>query len=270
MIFVFAVAMLALMPDQSDIAGTTSHLDKLIDDLRSDEIAVREKATGDLKKLPPSAVPSLRLRLSLLRDVEAIARLREIIQDLLTVEGKRLYGEGNWEEALLVFAEAAGSADPRRYVEERRREARSELLKVIPTEIPAHRTCGGFISEACFPAIETDVRSTLPWGIPVLLEMMGDQHNMVASTNACTVLQCLEEDAAPALCWALNTRSEDLRLRACAALRTTRKPSTLVIRSFRDICSDPSASEYLKDEARKALPRLEMYADINRKAVTSP
>jgi hypothetical protein len=265
-----AAVLVRALAAQSGAFGDAGPLDEWIENLHSDDVEVRENGIWELRNLGPLRVPELRSRLASLRDPEAIARLSDVIRDLLTREAKRLYSEGRWQEALLDVAEAEGAVDPWDYVEERERQARSDLLQVIPTEIPTHHTDGGVLTLNGFSVVEPEVRRTLPWGIPVLLEMVGDRSNFVAGSNALTVLQGLGEDAAPALCWALSTRNEELRMGACAVLSQSRRPSALVLRSMREIDSDPSASEWLRKEARRALPRLEAYAEITLQESRSP
>src|SRR5579862_8391171 len=158
---------------------THPELDRLIDRLRSEEIALREAAQKQIEKIGPAVAPELRDRIS----VETDPEVRERLSDSLRTMERRLarqrledcWAGGDVDGALRQLALLEGARDPAGHILARKKSIRERLQDAWGEE----GGCSlGRSRSQDFEAWVVRLQVDRCWVMAVLLEYVSDEeHN---------------------------------------------------------------------------------------------
>src|SRR2546428_2973759 len=129
---------IGVLPNEHSQQEQDTVIREQIDRLSYDDVELRVAAKKALCSLPPSVLPTLKVRAKEIGDAEIRSRLVEVIRHLLLDEAESLFQKGELNSSLLKTAEGLGAEDPESYVRERVKEAKEFVKKIIPKgDIPS-------------------------------------------------------------------------------------------------------------------------------------
>jgi hypothetical protein len=145
-------------------------VERAVEDLRSDDIAVRERAERELEKQGPSILPDLEERIGREDDAEVRLRLircrREIERAMAPGKLAVAWEQGDLAAALRELARIEGSDAPESYVEERTRTVRQALENLWAAREDVSRT----IFPRPLDEWARPIGINLRWLVPILIE----------------------------------------------------------------------------------------------------
>lgn len=218
-------------------------LDRIVEDLRSDDIAVRDGAQGRLEEIGPAALPALKRCLKVETDPEVRARLSDAVGVLERRRLAELWKAGRLQEALEQLAALEGAGDIPRHIAGRLQSVREYLGKSRDFNHHWRWTTADLAS------LGVDRR----WTLAVMLELVADRNQ--DSLHGIALRALLDEGHAitPLVMPLLRHRDPFARQTGCILMGNLRDPDART--ELERVCADPDELPEVLRFAREALAR---------------
>jgi hypothetical protein len=188
-----------------------SEAGRILDQLRSEDIGVRERAELALADWPCSSLPLLTRLAARESDLEVRARIGSARQRVALREADRLLGEGRVEESLRLLAAAVAADDPEEFVHRTKRAVEEEIRSWFPDQPSMDDYPRDF-----GVAARTIEDSFGAWGTAVLIDALAKDEE--GGIPAVGILQEMGADVVPCLVRALAQGGKVRTAEACSVL----------------------------------------------------
>ena len=240
--FVACCSLLQCEPLQSK-----EDIDGLILDLSSDNVKKRDASARALSDLSPDNISALRKHHESAAELEVKGRLDEIIRAILNRQAKELYERGELKQALLIFAEASGSKNPKEFVENKVREAMENIIPKLPRSYPP----GSFRP---YFDIGRELEKNAPWSMAAIFSMITLEESDDRHHHGRQILRTIKAKGVPVWCAALKSDSESAKLQACSTVTgVAGGGSPAVIEALKALYHNPAESPIVRSRSKRAL-----------------